>query len=341
MNWQIIGHQNIIKFLENCIFSGRLSHAFLFYGQKQIGKKEVAKQFAKALLCYEGRRVGLKNKKDQLNIPCNSCENCIEFDKKTHADFYWLEKGKQDKNITVEQIRELRMSLASRSFFKSYKVAIISGAEFMSLSAANALLKTLEEPKGKTVIILIADKTETIPKTILSRTQKIKFLPVAKKDIYDYLLKVKELDRARALELSSISAGRPGRALLFAQYPEFWQRYILTVNNFFKLLSSKRHEKINFVANLFEDNKKLVVQVNTVLPLLNLWQLLLRDILLLKLSLSDKIINSRVTGELEKLEPFFNLNKIKFLNSRIEETKILLNQNTNPKLVLENLLLDF
>lgn len=334
MNWQIIGHQKITSYLENTLLNGRLAHAFLFYGQKQLGKREVARQFAKAILCYEK-----KSTKDNINnnTPCEKCESCLEFDKKTHPDFYWITKASTDKNIGVGQIRELKNSLANRSFFNSYKVAVVDGAHELSMGAANGLLKTLEEPLGKTVIILIAEKLNSLPATIISRTQKIKFLPVAKKDIYDFLM-TKNLDRDLVLHVANLANGRPGRALGFINNPEAWSKYLVSINYFFKIFASKKYEKIALINSLLSE-KKLIDQVEIILPLLDFWQMLFRDILLLKLEQSDKIINSKAGHELERLANYFSLEKLLKINTHIEIAKSHLAKNVNVKLILENFLL--
>lgn len=334
MNWQIIGHQQITNYLEQAILNERLAHAWLFYGSKQLGKRKLAKQFAKILLCSHQD----KNKK---SIPCEQCEQCIEFNKGTHPDVYIIEKGKQEKNISVEQIRELRNKLINKSFFKSYKIAIIEGAEFLSLAAANALLKTLEEPLGKTVIILVAESLSSIPKTLLSRSQKIKFLAVATKDIYNYLAGQKKFNDKEILDFANLSQGRPGRAVIFSSNSHLWKVYLGNLNTFFKLISASDHEKINFVEIFLSSQKKITDQNNLILPMLNLWQSLFRDILLLKNDLSAKIINSKVKSELNQLTPYFSLEKLQQINSKIEQTRTYLKQNANPKLVLENLVLNF
>ena len=337
MNWQVIGHKHITSYLEQAIISDRLVHAWLFHGPRMIGKKKLAKQFSKTLLCYQGQ----ENKDGLENIPCNECEQCVEFDKKIHPDFFTVEKGKQDKNISVEQIRELKTKLSSKSLFKSYKVAIIYDADSLSLSASNALLKTLEEPLGKTIIILIAEKISILPKTILSRTQKIKFLPVAQKEIYEYLIKERKVEHDLALNLASLADGKPERATIFLNNQALLQSYTNNLNTFFKLISAKEHQKISFVEELIGEQKKIADKVRIVLPLLNLWQTIFRDMLLLKFSSSGKIINNKAKQELMKLEPYFSAEKLHMININIEKTKKYLNQNVNPKLALENLVLNF
>jgi DNA polymerase III subunit delta' len=339
MNWQIIGHQNILEYLENSIINGRLAHAYLFYGPKNVGKKETAMRFIQALLCYEHQKE--ESRADLNTVPCGQCEFCREISKKIHPDFFWLEKMAGDKNISVEQVREIKDKLSARSFFKSYKVAIVSGAEDLSLSAANALLKVLEEPLGRTIIILIAERLDVLPKTIISRSQKIRFLPVAKNKIYEFLVKEKNVNREAAWQIATLSAGRPGVALNYLKDKNLWQKYLENINIFFKLISAKHHEKLKFAEAFLAEQKNMVEQGELLLPLINFWQTVFRDLLLSKLGLSDIIINSKIKQELQQLAPYFSAEKLVELGHNLENSKIYLRQNANPRLVLENILLGF
>lgn len=339
MNWKIIGHRNITEYLGNSIVNGRLAHAYLFYGAKNLGKKEMAMRFIQALLCHENQKEN--GKIDWEKIPCGECHFCREIGKKSHPDFFWLEKEAGDKNISVEQIRELKEKLSAKSFFKSYKVAVISGAEEMSTAAANALLKVLEEPLGRTIIILVAERIDKMPKTIISRSQKIKFLSVNRKEVYDFLVKEKNINREAAWHIATISAGRPGTALAYASDKNLWQKYVEEVNTFFKLLAAKNHERLKFAETFLAGEKGGVEQREMLVPTINFWQTIFRDILLFKMGLGDIIINSRVKNEIEKLAPYFGVERLEKTFEQLEKAKSYLKQNANPKLVLENLLLNF
>ncbi|MDD5290057.1 MAG: DNA polymerase III subunit delta' C-terminal domain-containing protein [Patescibacteria group bacterium] len=339
MNWSLIGHKNILKYLENSIESKRLAQAYLFYGPKNVGKNETAMQFVKALLCYEHQKE--EGRADLKTVPCGACEFCREVGKKIHPDFFWLAKETGDKNISVEQIREIKDKLSAKSFFKSYKIAIISGAENLSLSAANALLKVLEEPRGRTIIILIAERIDGLPKTIVSRSQKIHFLPVGKKEIYEFLIKEKNVPRESAWPIATLSGGRPGVALSYLKNKDLWQKYLDNLNTFFKLVSAKNHEKIKFAEALLSEKGTLLEQSEALFPLLGFWQTIFRDILLSKLGLSDIIINSKIKSELERLAPYFEADRLVKINRDLENSKLYLRQNANPRLVLENILLNF
>ncbi len=329
--WNIIGHQKITRFLESAIVNDKLVHAYLFYGPKQIGKKTLTKKFIQILMCYF-------DSKEKKEIPCHFCDHCQQIEKNIHPDIFWLRKESDKKDINIEQIRDLQNNLAVHSFFKSYKVAVIENAEQMNLASFNALLKTLEEPTPKTIIILITHQIGKIPKTVLSRSQKIKFLPVPSEEIYNYLVK-QNVDREQAKHLSSLANGRPGRALTFLNNKQLWQEYLAQLSNLFSLINSTRVKRMKF-AEKFLANKKTIIQKNELLlPILNLWQLVIRDLMLHKLNQDDKIINTTDADRIAKISERYSLLKIVNLQKNIELTKKHLKMNVNPRLALENLLL--
>ncbi|MEJ0021289.1 MAG: AAA family ATPase [Candidatus Doudnabacteria bacterium] len=149
IDWQIAGHKRQIEFLENAVKKGRLAHAYTFAGPDSVGKKTIALKLAYALL--EGER---------------------EF----HPDLLEING---EAGIKIEQIRELVYKLSLKPYQAKYKIAVIDQAENLNTEAANALLKTLEEAKHNTIIILVTANPNRLPKTIISRTQKINFGLVA------------------------------------------------------------------------------------------------------------------------------------------------------------------
>lgn len=142
----ISGHKRQLELLEKSVANGKLSHAYLFAGPEGVGKRMIAMKMAEALLTPQ---------------PSSLTPDLIEID------------GKD--GIKIEQIRELIYKLSLKPYSAKYKVAVIDAAEQMTIEAANALLKSLEEPKPYTIIILITSNPNRLPKTIISRTQKINF----------------------------------------------------------------------------------------------------------------------------------------------------------------------
>jgi DNA polymerase III delta' subunit len=162
MNWQITGHKKQLEFLQTAVQNGRLPHGLLFAGPKGIGKHTIARALAKMLVC-------------ETNSACGDCGQCKTFTAGANPDF--LEITGED-GIKIEQIRDLTYKLSLKSYSAKFKVAIIDNAERMTEEAANSLLKSLEEPTDHTVIVLISANPNRLPKTIVSRTQKITFGPL-------------------------------------------------------------------------------------------------------------------------------------------------------------------
>jgi len=330
-DWQIIGHSKITHLLESAINNDALSHAYLFHGPKSIGVRTLIKKFILNLMCYN-------DDPTKPTIPCHECDHCRQIEKNIHPDIIWIKKEKDKKDITVEQIRELQDKLAVHSFFKNYKIAVIENADQMNLASANALLKTLEEPTAKTIIILTSQHITQLPKTILSRVQSIKLLPVPTKEIYDHLIS-QPTDREHARHLANLAFGRPGRALTFLHYPPLWDAYLAQLKIFFELFKSSRVQKIKFAEKILASEETLVQKTEKLIPLLNLWQLILRDLILHKIDQNDKIINTSASNSLTQIKNKHSLLNLINLQKFIRLTKIYLSKNVNPRLALENLLL--
>src|SRR3989344_337474 len=158
-NWPFFGNKHIIDFLQGGITASNLAHCYVFSGPRDLGKSTVARHFAISLLCdnfANGRGT----------LPCGQCLSCRQFAKKNHSDVYYLRKLEDKKNIAIDQVREFIRSLSMGSLMGSYKIGIIAQAESLSIEAANALLKTLEEPKRKALVILLTARLAHLPATI-------------------------------------------------------------------------------------------------------------------------------------------------------------------------------
>lgn len=143
----------------------RLPHALILSGNRGVGKTLLGNLFANALLCTGAR--------SRDGLPCGACSACTLFRAGTHPDFSIVAPKESDKGITVDAVRELSAALALTSRYRGYRVVLISPAHRMNTAAANSLLKTLEEPVPRTVIVLISDAPHDMPATIRSRCQRI------------------------------------------------------------------------------------------------------------------------------------------------------------------------
>lgn len=148
--------------------ASRLAHAILLRGPRGVGKADFASRLAGVLLCTSA-----------AEAPCGRCRGCRLVASQTHPDLRLISPPEANKAIGVDQIRELIAHLALTASFGPYKVGVISPAERMSVSAANSLLKTLEEPPGDTVLVLVSHLSASLAATIRSRCQILDFPPTA------------------------------------------------------------------------------------------------------------------------------------------------------------------
>lgn len=324
--WPIIGHHSIIDFFQASIDNNKISHAYLFFGSNNIGRRVVAKNFILTLLC--------SNKEAK---PCFACSTCKQIEKGIHPDVFFLNKEDDKKNISVEQVRELQSKLSLGSFLNNYKVAVIDGAENLSLAASNALLKTLEEPATKTILILITNSVASLPDTISSRCQILRFLPVPEKFIFNYLLE-QDMNRKGAEDLAHLSLGRPGIALNFLHNKEKLEEYKKFLNDFLSLTEFLVYEKFFIIDDLIK--KADSVKEKDLFTILNIWQIALRDFLLVKYGKEELISNRFASEKIIELAKKYSVEQLVVIMRDLKKTKKYLHQNINQKLALENFTLN-
>jgi len=179
------GQERALILINQVLDKNEIAHAYLFLGPGGVGKNEVALAFARILL-------GIK--------------------KGSHPDLLVLER--QGNTIRIAEVRRLKEWLNYKPYAAKRRVALVPEAHLMSTEAANALLKVLEEPAGEVVLILTAD-TETLPPTVVSRCQVVRFQALPEKEVCEILLQ-HGVEREKALQLSWLSKGSPGRALSMA-----------------------------------------------------------------------------------------------------------------------------
>jgi len=186
--------------------SGRLAHALLLSGPAGSGKLDFAMEMAQGLLCLEGSMPG-----------CGNCRSCQLLNTGAHPDFRLLgfelnDKGNLRTEIVIEQIRRLISVLQLTTTISPRKVALLHPAEAMNRNAANALLKTLEEPPGDTVLILVSHDTGRLPVTIRSRCQALQIRQPDKNALLDWLMNASGCEAAVAESALTAAAGSPLRA---------------------------------------------------------------------------------------------------------------------------------
>jgi DNA polymerase-3 subunit delta' len=197
----IEGHDKPVRVLQRALANNTLAHAYLFSGDAGIGKKMTALALAAAVNCQNARPEG----------GCGKCPACRKVAALGHPDVHLLLPDGDE--IKIDQIRQVQADLALRPFEGTKKVLIVDGAECMNQASSNAFLKTLEEPPGDALILLITALPQSLLATIRSRCQEIRFLPLPRHTLASALIRKRGLSEEDAWFLAALAQGSMGRGL--------------------------------------------------------------------------------------------------------------------------------
>ena len=233
----IAGHDNIKNILSNNINTKNILHSYLFIGEDGIGKKMLAKEFAKAILCTS-----------ENNRPCNICKSCVEFNTNNNANFNLI--NEEGSAIKIEQIRNVQIKIAEKPINSNYKVYLINDAELMTQEAQNCLLKTLEEPPEYIVIILITSNENKVLNTIKSRCMKLYFNNLDKNSVKKVLTEQFEMKDINDSFLDA-AGGSIKKALLIKEKSSEYEQ----ITKLFDIID--KENLVNFInsASIIYENK--------------------------------------------------------------------------------------
>lgn len=241
----IYGHERQITILKKTMAQKRVGHAYLFSGINAIGKRTLAGEFVKALNC---------EKADALQDSCGQCTSCLKIQHANHADVLIVKADGQF--IRINAIREIQERMKFRPFEGGWRTVIIDEADKMNDHAANALLKTLEEPSASNILILISSRPYSMPATIISRCRHMRFNPLPATAVAKYLSEQKGMEQQKSYMLAGLSGGSIGRALeLDEENISAFRAEILQL-----LMNAKKDDPIsllNLAYNFGQDKKKI------------------------------------------------------------------------------------
>jgi DNA polymerase-3 subunit delta' len=212
--WRSVrGHDRVVDDLRRALAQGRFPHALLFVGPEGIGKHLVARTLAQALLC--------ERRPEEALDPCGACPSCLQVMAGTHPDVLAVARPEDKHELPIKSIRDLCHDLSLKPMRGQRRIAIIDDADDLSEEAANAFLKTLEEPPPGSVLILIGTSAELQRETIVSRCRVVRFNPLSGSDLAAILMERGHAPDAKAAaQLAELGEGSVGRALGLAD-PEF------------------------------------------------------------------------------------------------------------------------
>ncbi len=240
MSWDVIGQERAVAVLRRAVEEeGRLSHAYLFAGPERVGRSTTARAFAQALNC--SARIAAQaeaggafsdlgatgvGRPVSLQAPCGDCRSCRLIAEDKHPDVEWVGVGgvceesehrdhsaDGSHDIRICQVRRLERVVSRTPFEGRYRVVVIDPADALTTEAANAFLKTLEEPPPRVVLVLITAREEMLPETVRSRCRRIAFCGVPRQAIEGALRQRWGVEPNEASRLARLAQGRLGWAV--------------------------------------------------------------------------------------------------------------------------------
>ena len=313
----ILGQERALEQLRKALPSARLPHAYLFHGPKGTGKKLTALEFAKALYC-PAPPLGA----------CDACATCRKIENRNHPDVLLIEP--EGAAVRIESIRMVQNRLSYKPYESERTTIIIDGCEVLTLPASNALLKTLEEPPGNALLILLASRKESLPLTILSRCRLLPFRPLAPEHIATILCQ-RGVDAGMARSAALLAEGSL-EAFVEADPAHLLARRQAAYDLFSDTLTARN-------PGPFAKARQLAGKRHHCEELLRWLELLCRDMVMLKAAPAMPLHNQDLREGLTELAIPLTQERLLDTCDLIEHLRRHIAMNVNPQLVFERLLI--
>ena len=328
---ETVGHQRAVNALRRGLEEGRLSHAYLFAGPANVGKMTLALDLARLVNCV-------------AEVPaCGDCRHCGRIAQGLHADVrvvgpgYGGDEAAQGKSsIGIGEVRALEREANLKPFEGGTRVFIVEDAERLTPEAANALLKTLEEPPSQVLLVLLAAEPSVLPPTVLSRCRQIELRPMPVEEVAQELRSRNGTDSLRTEEIARLSGGRLGWALRAVQAPDMIDGRAERLQEVQEVIEGTLERRFKYAAGLayrFASDQASVVEE------LDLWRSWLRDALMIKEGREDLVLNLSMMDALRSAASALEAARIADAVHAVDETLELLRRNVNARLALERLML--
>lgn len=320
---EVYGHEENKKFLSGLFVEKLRTPGLLFYGPDGVGKKLLALNVAQSFLCLDPLPTG---------EACGKCQACKAFLAKghPHPDFIYVKQLKEGKDILIEQIKDVAKQAETAAQVSKYKVCIIEGADFMNKYGANSILKLIEEPPKYWLFILIATNKNRILPTILSRVIQLRFQGLPEELMIKLLAKGEMSGRL----YSRLANGSLGRAKTLIETNSLeWRDRALKL-----LIDLPNETPVNYTETGVDWLKKPVAKQEGLL-FFEFFLYLLRDLIYIKESLFEEVINIDKIPTLKRIESKWSVKKIEEIILIVQESYRAITQNTVVRSVVGRLIL--
>lgn len=323
---QTVGHDQPWKRLADAVALGHVHHAYLLAGPESIGKTTIALDFARLLLCEQPAGAPLE--------PCGACSACRRIEHGNHPDvtLVALEDGK--RTLGVDALRENVVRVANLApTAGAWRVFVVPEVEHMTNNTVNALLKTLEEPPPGVVILLTTSEPATLLPTLLSRCQLVSLQPLPPRILQDALETRWHASQSDARELAALANGRLGWAVRALEHPELHEKRAALKSRLTELPYATRDERLRMAAELAPD-------AETARGNVHLWTLWWRDVTLAAHGGRHLVATDEAEVEAIRQGQTLGAERAEAFLRKLLEGQAALEQNANPRLTLDVLLLD-
>ncbi len=323
--WKLEGHDALVQRLERSVREGRYAHAYLIAGPSQVGKGTLALDLARALNC-----------RSREEAPCGTCTQCQRISAGQHADVRVLSlevrpEGASRTEIGIDEVREVQHQANLKPYEGSHRVFIVDGAEHMSEPAANALLKTLEEPPEQVVIMLLTSEEDALLATVRSRCRRLELRPMAVPRVARFLVERHSTEQPRADRLARLSMGRLGWALSALDDPSLEEDHQKAVERVAGLSTGELEARFAYAAEIATQHRAR--------ESLNTWLRWWRDLLLVTAGARELVYHEEWLESLEsQASRLTSRQAAEVLRSLLDKLEAL-EDNANPRLALEALML--
>lgn len=292
MDWDINGHTWAAHLLQQHIAGGRMRHAYLFTGSIGVGRRTLALRFAQAVNCTQPPAPG---------FACGKCRTCQQIHKLQYPDLAIVQSESAGSVLKIEQIRDLQHHLSLAPYEGKYRVALLLRFEEANESAQNAILKTLEEPNPKVLLLLTANDPENLLPTIVSRCELFRLRPMEIGELARLLASKENLSKEQANLIAHISAGRVGYAKQFAGNKDLLDRRLQWLNDLLRLLGANRIDRFQFTQKIIKNsNKDRAESRDALWEGLGYWLSFWRDVMLTTTESGTQIVNIDLQNAVEK-----------------------------------------